>query len=118
MKINCKGFTLIELFIVVAILGVLATIAISMAVSIVDKGRVATIKSDLNSAYKASVAVHIESPEDIVNIDILKENGYNQSKPIEITVVDGSMETLKITAKHINSAVIYKIDSSGKIQKQ
>ena len=57
-KLNKKGFTLAELLIVVAIIGVLVAISIPIFTSQLEKAREATDAANLRSAYaEVSVAV-------------------------------------------------------------
>jgi len=53
---NKKGFTIIELMIVVAIIAILAAIAIPNFLSFVSKTRRAEVKSNLEAIFKAEIS--------------------------------------------------------------
>ena len=58
-----KGFTLAELLIVVAIIGVLVAISIPIFTNNLRKARLATNQANARAAYAAALACYIEDPE-------------------------------------------------------
>ena len=55
-----KGFTLVELLVVVAIIGVISSIAVGNLVNALDKGKQKRTMSDLHSIGEAIEAYHID----------------------------------------------------------
>ena len=65
MKKNKKGFTLAELLIGVAIIGVLVAISITIFSSQLKKARFAVNQSDARSAMSAAITCFLETPDDV-----------------------------------------------------
>jgi prepilin-type N-terminal cleavage/methylation domain-containing protein len=114
-----NGFTLIEVMIVVVIIAILATIAINLTLKLSEKAYIDALKSDLSSAYKAASLFHTDNPNNDVTLAILLENGYRQSKKVEITIENPTNDGLKITAVHPGTpGVVYVVDHNGNISEQ
>ena len=65
MKKNKKGFTLAELLIVVAIIGVLVAISIPIFSSQLKKARFAVNQSNARSAMATAITCFLETPDDV-----------------------------------------------------
>jgi type IV pilus assembly protein PilA len=117
-KKGARGFTVLELLVVVLILGVLATMAIMYLLDYREKGYIAMLASDLASAYDASIQYYVEHPSGSVTLDIITAYGYRGSKDVDLTIVEGDAEGLLITGIHPAVTGVYQVDESGSVTKQ
>lgn len=94
-----KGFTLVELLIVVAIIGILAAIAIPQFNKYKVRGYIATLNSDLKNAYTAAQAYLGDNPGSTVD-DEAKLVGYRKSKGINFVSANMTTSTGSIILEH------------------
>ena len=104
--------------VVIAVIGILATVAINLTLQLTQRGHAKALESDLSMAYKAAVAYFAEHSEGTVTLDILKSHGYVQTDKINLNVVDGTEANLLITGTHPGVPGVYQVDRSGHITKQ
>ncbi|OGP83310.1 MAG: pilus assembly protein [Deltaproteobacteria bacterium RBG_16_58_17] len=112
-----RGFTLIELMIVIAIIGILAAIAIPQFTAYKKRGYNASAKSDLKNIYTAAQAYFSDNPTGtIATTNNLAPFGYQSGVGITIAIQDGSSTALGMTSTHSSGGdIVYSITAGGAI---
>jgi len=110
-----EGFTLLELMVVIAIIGVLAAIAIPSYMGFRYRGLDLTARKDMKSAYSAAMLYFADNPNGTLStVDELENSGYKRSPDVEITV-GGEVDNFILKSKHSGGKTLYSMDSSGTV---
>lgn len=115
MKKDEKGFTLIELMIVIAIIGILAAIAIPQFSAYRQRSYNATAEADLRNAATAQEAYYVDNQgyTNVVANIIGSTYGLYTSSGVSLVVTGGTTAGYTMTSRHEKGGKTYTLSGPG-----
>lgn len=107
-----KGFTLIELMIVIAIIGILAAIAIPQFSSYRKRAYNASGVGDAKNGFTAAQAYFVDNPSGTPDEDALAAYGLKTSTGVVLTT-SGDADAISVVAYHADGDKTYTVSDSG-----
>jgi type IV pilus assembly protein PilA len=108
-----KGFTLIELMIVIAIIGILAAIAIPQFTSYRQRSFNAAVQSDIRNAATAQEAFFSDSQTYTSTVSDLTSRGFTQSANVSPFTSLGNSTGYTLTGKHTSGLSTWTMTGPG-----
>jgi type IV pilus assembly protein PilA len=116
-KKNEKGFTLIELMIVIAIIGILAAIAIPNFITYRKRAYNSAANADAKNIYTAAQAYYTDFPTGSPTLGNLQSYGFRQTADVTISpqAAVGTQGDFTVTSYHGSGNKTFTVSSDGSI---
>jgi prepilin-type N-terminal cleavage/methylation domain-containing protein len=115
---NSKGFTVLELAVVLIIVAILAVISISIFSGINGTARDGAAKYDLAEVYRISKLYYCDHEGTDIDFSELQEYGFRLSDGVVLHIENGYEETFLISASHTDRDDVYQVDHNGVITRR
>ena len=90
---NNKGFTLVEILVVIAIIGILAVVAVPSLFKNIEKAKIAELEADISAIKSAALSYYADTSGDLPDsggIMLIKEDGKIKVNLDWVTDNDGN----------------------------
>jgi len=112
---NQEGFTLIELMIVIAIIGILAAIAIPNFISYRRRSYNTAANADIKNLYTAAQAYYTDNPSGQPDRDDLIAYGFRQTQFVDVNITAATQSAFTATTAHQSGDKTYTVAFDGAI---
>ena len=110
---NEKGFTLIELMIVIAIIGILAAIAIPNFVSYRQRSYNSAAQSDMKNAMTTQEAYFVDNATYTASTANLSGAGWVQSNSVVLSIANAGTTGYELTSYHTSGNATWSVKGPG-----
>jgi len=71
--------------------------------------------ADIKNAYTCAQLYFDDHPNGVVTLSLLKKYGFDQHHEVEVKIISGTKNDLKISSTHTRGDKIYEVDADAKI---
>ena len=115
LRKNEKGFTLAELLIVVAIIGVLVAISIPIFTAQLEKAKEATDMANIRSAYAEVIAGYLSDDTTDHQVTVTIKSSVKDWKTAGDPTLGGVKYETLVNTEGAKGSVVVKADKDGKV---